>query len=187
MLDEALASHQRLLNTPPPAKTTVKANWFLDPTGKKTPDNRRPQLWGASEKVYADPHDLVALRVPADQDRLSEFMQKTSQDPGDGAQILISHSALSVVSTIISLILASVLLFGAIITLSVIGSKPALLGLLCFWTILFALCVGLLTNAKRDQIFAGTAAYAAVLVVFISGNLGGGGGSGSCTCLPAPT
>ena len=194
--DEALTSHQRLLNTPPPAKTTVKAmaNWFLDPTGKKTPDNRRPQLWGASENVYADPHDLVALRVPAHQDRLSEFMQnnfgllfKTSQDPGGGAQILISHSALSVVSTIISLILASVLLFGAIISLSVIGSKPALLGLLCFWTILFALCVGLLTTAKSDQIFAGTAAYAAVLVVFISGNLGGGGGSKSCTCLPAPT
>jgi hypothetical protein len=31
----------------------------------------------------------------------------------------------------------------------------------------------LLTNARRDQIFAATAAYAAVLVVFVSGNLGG--------------
>jgi len=40
------------------------------------------------------------------------------------------------------------------------------------WTVLFAACVGWLTNAKRDQIFAATAAYAAVLVVFVSGNLG---------------
>lgn len=170
-------------------------NWFFESTRTKEPNGRRPQLWGGSERIYADPHDLVALRVPANQDRLSEFIQsnfgvlfKSPQDPGGAAQILISHTALSTFSTILSLVLASVLLFGAIISLSVIGSKNVLLGMLCFWTLLFAACVGLLTDAKRDQVFAATAAYAAVLVVFISGNLGGGGGGGgSCTCSPAPT
>ncbi|TVY16396.1 hypothetical protein LARI1_G007412 [Lachnellula arida] len=192
---EALAAHQRLLNSSPPSMTTVKAmqNWFDDPTGEKSPNDCIPQLWGASEHTYTDPHDLVALRVPADQDRLSNFVQKnfgvlfkTSDVSGGGAQILISHATLSMFSTILSLILASILLFGAIISLSIIGSKPVLLGMLCFWTVLFAACVGLLTNAKRDQVFAATAAYAAVLVVFVSGNLGGGGGGGSCTCSPAP-
>lgn len=48
-----------------------------------------------------------------------------------------------------------------------------MLGMLGGWTVLFATCVGWLTNAKRDQIFAATAAYAAVLVVFVSGTLGG--------------
>lgn len=38
---------------------------------------------------------------------------------------------------------------------------------------LFAACVGILTNARRDQIFGATAAYAAVLVVFVSSDLGG--------------
>lgn len=38
---------------------------------------------------------------------------------------------------------------------------------------LFAVCVGWLANARRDQTFAATAAYAAVLVVFVSGTLGG--------------
>lgn len=50
---------------------------------------------------------------------------------------------------------------------------------------LFATCVGWLTNAKRDQTFAATAAYAAVLVVFISGTLGGAPNSNvvtSCNC-----
>jgi hypothetical protein len=167
-------------------------NWFS--SAGITPDGEHiPHLWGPSANTYSDPHDLVALRVPADQDRLSESIQnnfgvlfKTSQAPGGGVQILISHTALSMFSTILSLILASIILFGAIISLSVIESKPALLGMLCFWTVLFAACVGLLTNAKRDQMFAATAAYAAVLVVFISGNLGGGSGGGNCTCSPAP-
>jgi hypothetical protein len=39
------------------------------------------------------------------------------------------------------------------------------------WTVLFAISVGWLTNARRDQIFAATAAYAAVLVVFVSGTI----------------
>jgi hypothetical protein len=47
-------------------------NWYLDKnSGKIDP---RPQLWGSSETKYDDIYDLVALRVPADQDRLSEFI-----------------------------------------------------------------------------------------------------------------
>lgn len=63
----------------------------------------------------------------------------------------------------------------------------AILGMLGGWTVLFAICVGWLTNARRDQIFAATAAYSAVLVVFISGSLGGASansvvlGSWNCT------
>jgi hypothetical protein len=39
--------------------------------------------------------------------------------------------------------------------------------------VFFAVSVGWLTNAKRDQVFAATAAYAAVLVVFVGRTLGG--------------
>lgn len=63
----------------------------------------------------------------------------------------------------------------------------ALLGMLRGWTVLFVACVGLLTNARQDQIFGATAAYCAVLVVFVSGTLGGALGNsvvilGNCTC-----
>jgi len=72
-IDEALDVHQTLLNSKSPAPTTVKAmrNWFIDSTPGR---EDRPQLWGNSVKKYDDIHDLVALRVPADQDRLSEFI-----------------------------------------------------------------------------------------------------------------
>ena len=47
-------------------------DWFLDlNSGKVRPS---PQLFDSSKKRFDDPNDLVALRVPADQDRLSEFI-----------------------------------------------------------------------------------------------------------------
>ena len=74
MVDETLAVHQVLLNSKPPAPTTVKAmrDWLLDlNSGKARPS---PQLFDSSKKRLDDPNDLVALCVPADQDRLSEFI-----------------------------------------------------------------------------------------------------------------
>ncbi|KFY34897.1 hypothetical protein V494_06389 [Pseudogymnoascus sp. VKM F-4513 (FW-928)] len=71
---EALAVHQTLLNSKPPAATTIKGmkEWFTGIHDGK--HYAAPQLFGANEKRFDDPYDLVALRVPADQDRLSEFI-----------------------------------------------------------------------------------------------------------------
>ncbi|KAH6663075.1 hypothetical protein B0J14DRAFT_280064 [Halenospora varia] len=175
---EALAVHQTLLNSKPPASTTVKAmrNWFLDiNSGKMDP---RPQLWGSSETKYDDIHDLVALRVPADQDRLSDFIFNNfgvffQTEAHDGHSAYISERSIAKCVAIISSILSAILLFGSITSLYFVHNHYALLGMLGGWTVLFATCVGWLTNARRDQIFAATAAYAAVLVVFVSGTLGG--------------
>lgn len=49
------------------------------------------------------------------------------------------------------------------------------LGLIAGYTVAFAMAIGLVTNAKRAEIFAASAAYAAVLVVFVGGNLGNDG------------
>jgi hypothetical protein len=43
--------------------------WFLDTKSGKS--NPTPQLWGSSMARFDNENDLVALRVPADQDRLS--------------------------------------------------------------------------------------------------------------------
>jgi len=189
---EALAVHQTLLNSKPPAPITVKAmrNWFLDTTSNKV--KPRPQLWGSSMKKYDDIHDLVALRVPADQDRLSEFILnyfsyffKTTQQ--DEQSAYISERSIAKFVAILSSILSAILLFGSITSLYFVHNPYALLGMLGGWTVLFAMCVGWLTNARRDQVFAATAAYAAVLVVFVSGTLGGASpsnmalGSWNCT------
>lgn len=91
----------------------------------------------------------------------------------DNNTAYVSENQISIFVAILSTVLASSLLFGAVLSLYVVRNPNALLGMLCGWTVLFAACVGLLTSAKRDQIFAATAAYVAVLVVFVSGNLGG--------------
>ena len=72
----------------------------------------------------------------------------------------------------IYIVLASCLLFGAMFNLYFVESNPRRLGLIAGYTVAFALCVGFLTNARRAEIFGACAAYAAVLVVFISGGLG---------------
>lgn len=72
----------------------------------------------------------------------------------------------------ISTVIAAILLIGAITSLYFVTNSGAKLGMISGFTVLFAIGVGLLTNAKRSEIFAATAAYAAVLVVFVSGNLG---------------
>lgn len=80
---------------------------------------------------------------------------------------------------LLDLLLAAVLLIGAIANLYFVTKQAAKLGLIAMYTILFAASVTLCTNARRAEVFAATAAYAAVLVVFVSGELGGGGAGGS--------
>jgi uncharacterized membrane protein YqjE len=60
---------------------------------------------------------------------------------------------------IFSILLSAFLLIGAIIGLYIVQSPKARLGMIAAFTILFALGVGLLTNARRPELFAATAAY----------------------------
>ncbi|CZR64985.1 uncharacterized protein PAC_14885 [Phialocephala subalpina] len=191
--DAALAAHQLLLNCPPPSKNTITAlrNWFFQNTSGTKNGDKSPHLWGASSTIFSIPRDLVALRVPADQDRLSSFIHNNfgaffQTSAADGRTTYTSEKAISRFVAILSTILAAVMLFGAIISLYAVKSEKALLGMLSGWTASFAACVGLLTNARRDQVFGATAAHAAVLVVFVSGNLGGptssAVGVGNSTC-----
>lgn len=64
--------------------------------------------------------------------------------------------------------MASFLILGAIYLLRFVDETGAQLGLIAMFTILFAASVAGLTSARRTEIFAATAAYAAVLVVFVS-------------------
>jgi hypothetical protein len=73
----ALAVHQLSLNSQRPADSTVRAmrNWVFSNTSGKKGGSKNPQLWGASENGHEDTHDLVVLRVPVDQHRLSSLIQ----------------------------------------------------------------------------------------------------------------
>ena len=59
----------------------------------------------------------------------------------------------------LSILMAGVLLVGAIISLYFVTGPAARLGLLTVWTVLFAFSVSVLSTARRSELFAATAAY----------------------------
>jgi peptidoglycan/LPS O-acetylase OafA/YrhL len=81
---------------------------------------------------------------------------------------------------VLSTVLAFGLLFGAIEALHGQKNHQKRLAILAGFVLAFAVCVALFTGAKRTDIFAATAAYAAVLVVYVSGP-GSGDSSSSGT------
>jgi hypothetical protein len=123
-----------------------------------------------------DKADLSALHSPPDTDPLSCFIRdhwplrgKAYPDPRDTTQhFLESHVKWVVI--IITTFFAAILLIGAITSLYFVKSPGAKLGMVAGFTSLFATSIGGLTSAKRQEVFASSAAYAAVLVVFVSGD-----------------
>lgn len=86
----------------------------------------------------------------------------------------ISEQKIARFVAIISTLLAAALLIGAIIALIYTHSKYQRIIVVGVFTTTFGASVGLLSRASRAEIFAATAAYAAVLVVFVSGSGPGG-------------
>jgi hypothetical protein len=122
---------------------------------------------------------MITLIKPAEEDCLSRFLQdhwlfrkRNTDDPLDRTTIHKNSYVLRMVA-VFGLTIAATLLIGAIVNLYLVPDPKTKLGLVAMYTMLFATSVGLCTNARRAEVFAATAAYAAVLVVFVSGDLGG--------------
>ena len=143
-----------------------------------------PSLAGVSKNIYADRDKLMTLAPRLGEDYLTSFLRSTfpslwrrhRQEYED--VISMSEYRLKVTVWTINVITPAGLLFGAIFTLYYVTNDQARLGILAAYTMVFLLCVALLSNASRGEIFGTAAAYAAVLVVFVSGGLGVGGGGG---------
>ena len=162
-------------------------------------------LFGRAKHFLSDPEDLVALQKPLHDDFLSRTLRNywcfNKKHPSDQLDRTLLHEDRSVARfvAVLSMLLAATLLVGAIVSLYFVESEKVKLGLLATYTALFAASVKSCTDAKRAEVFAATAAYAAVLVgefpgfcvlrawcilttpavVFVSGDLGGGK-SGQC-------
>ncbi|KAF2211637.1 hypothetical protein CERZMDRAFT_68377 [Cercospora zeae-maydis SCOH1-5] len=125
-------------------------------------------------------HDIVALKTSADHDRVTMFLRDhwpTRWTKVCISTIMAGHTRhfedkyVTQLSRAFSVMLAVLLLVGSILTLYYVTDDGIRLGLLMMYIVVFATGVALTTGAKRDSIFAATAAYAAVLIVFISGDL----------------
>lgn len=136
----------------------------------------KPIVVGRVQKVLDDRTDLVALSAPLDTDRLSclvrdhwPFRGKSYPDAGDTTELFPETHVQRVVVGV-STIFAAILLVGATTSLCFVRKPSVKLGLVAAFTSVFAASVGILTSAKRQEMFAATAAYAAVLVVYVSGD-----------------
>ncbi|RMY62991.1 hypothetical protein D0864_12729 [Hortaea werneckii] len=79
----------------------------------------------------------------------------------------ISDHMIETLVSIFAVTTAASLLIGGIAALDSAQARNVRLGILAAFTVAFAAFVGLLTTAKRSELFAATAAYTAVLVVYV--------------------
>ncbi|KAI4228054.1 MAG: hypothetical protein LQ349_006609 [Xanthoria aureola] len=170
---EALVLESRVLalSAPTPRSLDMFKRWYLHYPG--------PVLWGRDQDLFRNEQDLVAL-APVETDRLNIFLQKylgwflkeNRETSGHEDLFYFPSRRVHRVGAVISIFLSAVLLIGAIVCLVNIDPKNTnfRIGMIVLFTCLFAAVVGLLTNARRAEIFASTAAYAAVLCVFMNNN-----------------
>ncbi|KAG0650167.1 hypothetical protein D0Z07_2935 [Hyphodiscus hymeniophilus] len=71
------------------------------------------------------------------------------------------------IANILGTLVSSLIPIAAIIILSFVRNMTARLGIVCAFTAVFSICLGLVTEAKRFENFAATAAFASVQVVFV--------------------
>lgn len=113
-------------------------------------------------------HDLVAL-APVDTDRLNVFLksyfgwffrEQQHRDIENSGLYYFSEKRVQHAGVVISTCLCAILLIGAIVCLLLIADRGIGLrvGMIVLFTCLFAGVVGLLTNARRAEIFGATAA-----------------------------
>ncbi|KAK4442964.1 hypothetical protein QBC34DRAFT_311939 [Podospora aff. communis PSN243] len=196
---EALLRHRNVLNLGAPTLPAVEAvsEWM------KRTDMGNVYLEGPDRHIWAKPdlEDLTCLAPPLPERALrSSFVlkannlynhiigrhiHKPSSQPHLGQTIHYTSRSAHLILKTIATVLACLLPISGIAVLYTISSMPARLGAVAAFTALFSLSMALLTSASIQQVFSATAAFAAVLVVFV-GTTDSIGSEGSCACVLNP-
>jgi hypothetical protein len=168
--DEALPLQNEVAKLSRPSSQSLEAytKWFREP---------HPVLGGLSKTFLDNNSDLVRLGEESGQtDYLSRFLRRhwpVEKDLSDDGRVQIgrfSEASISTAAAVINIAIAALLLIGPIIGLFFVSDNGAKLGMIAAFTAAFAVSVGIMTNAKRPEIFAATAAYVhRVLPFFLIG------------------
>jgi hypothetical protein len=181
MADNALLQRSQIAHLQRPSTRTLAAarDYVRGSTSQSDEVPTMPIIEGSAKEYLDVDVDLVALNKSVEEDFLSRICHrywplrtKRQNDPFDRT-LLYKSSHINQAVTSLGLLLAAVLLVGAIVHLYFVVNPAEKLGFVAMYTLLFLSSVALCTNARRVEVFAATAAYAAVLVVFVSGELGG--------------
>ncbi|KAK3346484.1 hypothetical protein B0T25DRAFT_552116 [Lasiosphaeria hispida] len=170
-----------------PEKSQLKAlkNWLIrDDGGKGFLNGSEMLVWAES-----DVGEYACLATGTETDVFTALIRRiiVMVFPwflrGRKAKAIIEQSSglrrydddrVNAASNIISLVISSVLPILAIFVLNSRQSTTERFGFTVLFTALFALALGFFSSAKRAEIFAATATFAAVEVVFIGTALGAG-------------
>ena len=166
----------QILQLNPPSSRTMRnfKRWFKPAA--------TPTLWDRDEHLFDKEHDLVAL-APVDTDRLNLFLSsycgwllrakddrpptgrskppRPKGTPSPPSELFyFPERRVQRAGALISVLLSAVLLIGAVVCLTAVAgqSTRVRVGMIVLFTCLFAGVVGLLTNARRAEIFGSTAA-----------------------------
>jgi len=181
-LDDLLLQQAGLATLPKPGRYDLHylQKWLDDPNGGKFP------LVGADCKwVYAS--DLLALRRRAESDSFSKWVTERllpwyhrvfgryihKKNPHRANEVSYNDSLILKVASMAATTLAALLIVAPVVVLDEINSMRVRLGLMSVFTVVFSLCVARLTGAKRTDVFAATAAFAAVQAVFLGSSIVG--------------
>ncbi|WJG37193.1 uncharacterized protein FOBCDRAFT_147319, partial [Fusarium oxysporum Fo47] len=175
------------LQFPRTSQLETLQDWLTDPKGGANflTKTGTPELYTWKPK---DPSQYVSLHKPAeDSDPFTNFVKEVLTfifhrlcgERLNAARVvdvesgLASYSDSSLVraSNLFTVIVSSALPVLTIFALNSLETTAQRIGLTVVFTVLFAVILELFTNAKRVEIFAATATFAAVEVVFIGSAL----------------
>ncbi|KAL5325457.1 hypothetical protein ACEPPN_006582 [Leptodophora sp. 'Broadleaf-Isolate-01'] len=165
LIEEALALQETILKMgKPEAETLRPLKLWLD--GKSEGPNGRtaPVFQGLQASRLNDESDLVALHPAFERDWLSRIVDLPYlryfclHSDVDESIAIYSMRKVNRAVAAISMILAALILIVTIVTLYLVTNNHVRLGLICAFTVGFALSIHLLTNARRAELFAATAA-----------------------------
>lgn len=106
---------------------------------------------------------------------LIKSMKRAKRDPKTKAgPIYYSDNCAKHIVTVIAIVLATLALEAPIVALYLVSSDRIRFGLIALFTMTFATAISVLSHARLVELFGASAAYAAVLVVFLANNLEGG-------------
>ncbi|RFN44795.1 hypothetical protein FIE12Z_10989 [Fusarium flagelliforme] len=179
----------KLSKLPTPQKSQLEAlqDWLTDPKGG---DNFTAKMGGTELYTWKseDVTKYISLRQQAeDSDPFTKFIMVVmarvfhrifSQKIKTGRIVDVesgltsySDSKLIKASNLVAVMVSSALPVLTIFVLNTLPSTTLRLGLTVLFTVVFAVVLELFTSAKRIEIFAATATFAAVEVVFIGSAL----------------
>ncbi|KAF1967562.1 hypothetical protein BU23DRAFT_542456 [Bimuria novae-zelandiae CBS 107.79] len=180
--NDALIQQAQILRYPPPSQKDLGyVQNFLDVDLKYALSGADAEIWGCPSRRTNYSPDLITLCPRPKEDPFSNWaVEKTivwllrcgcarfmKPSPLHGVIGYEDTKVLKITYWMTSIV-ASLIPISSIVILYTVHSMPARLGIIAGFNVLISICLSGLTSAKRAEVFAVTAAFAAVQVVFVS-------------------